>query len=162
MGVSRVISLDQSLSNCSWIVWEDGLIYDYGVIHTTNIDPDHIRIMKITEQLRNIIVENNVSTLALESLSFGSISTSVRVLAGLYYSILIMNELEGNNFVEFTPSSVKKFATGSGKAKKPDMWNALPETVKAKFMKTHKTIASGKYDLADGYHIGRMYLENYK
>lgn len=161
MGVNRVISIDQSLSNCAWVVWEDGLIYDYGVIKTTNIDQDHIRIMQITEQLRDIIIENNVSTLILESLSFGSISTSVRVLAGLYYSILIMNELEGNSFIDFTPSSIKKFATGSGKAKKPDMWKALPENIKDKFMKTHKTIASGRLDLTDAYWIGRMYLENY-
>ena len=161
VGTKRVISLDQSLTHAGWIVWEDGLIYDYGVIKTTNQDPDHIRIMNIVEQLRNIIIENNVETLVLEGLSFGSISTSVRVLSGLYYSILIMNELEGNDFVEFSPTSVKKFATGSGKAKKPDMWKALPDNVKAKFEKTHKTIASGKYDLADGYFIGQMYLQNY-
>lgn len=161
MGAIRILSIDQSLTHCAWIVWEDNLIYDYGVISTTNIDKDHIRIMKIIEQLNNIILDNNVEVVVLESLSFGSISTSVRVLAGLYYNILILSEINNLEYQDLTPTSIKKFATGSGKAKKQDMWKALPDNIKTKFEKTHKTIASGKYDLADAYHIGNMYLTHY-
>ena len=161
MGAIRILSIDQSLTHCAWIVWEDNLIYDYGVISTTNIDKDHIRIMKIVEQLNNIILDNNVEVVVLESLSFGSISTSVRVLAGLYYNILILSEVNNLEYQDLTPTSIKKFATGSGKAKKQDMWKALPDNIKTKFEKTHKTIASGKYDLADAYHIGNMYLTHY-
>ena len=161
MGAIRILSIDQSLTHCAWIVWEDTLIYDYGVISTTNIDKDHIRIMKIVEQLNNIILDNNVEVVVLESLSFGSISTSVRVLAGLYYNILILSEVNNLEYQDLTPTSIKKFATGSGKAKKQDMWKALPDNIKTKFEKTHKTIASGKYDLADAYHIGNMYLTHY-
>lgn len=161
MDVNRVISLDPSLTHCAWIVWEDGLIYDYGVLKTTNIDKEHIRIMSIVEKLQSIIVENNVIFLVLEGMSYGSISSSVRPLAGLYYSILIMAELNGIDFLDFPPTSVKKFATNSGKAKKQDMYKALPENIKAKFEKTHKTISSGRFDLADAYWVGRIYLENY-
>jgi len=159
--VNRVLSLDPSLTHAGWIVWEDGLVYDYGVIYTTNKDKDHIRIMNIVEQLQNIIIENNVTFLAIEGMSYSSISSSVRPLAGLYYSTIIMAELNGVDFLDFPPTSVKKFATASGKAKKQDMWKALPDNIKAKFEKTHKTISSGKYDLADAYFIGKIYLENY-
>lgn len=158
----RVLSIDQSLVNNALIIWEDGIIYDFEVLHTTNIDKEAIRIMKIVDRIEEIIKEDNISVISLEALSFGSISTSVRPLAGLYYAICILGERLGLEVIDFTPKSVKKFATGSGNAKKKQMWEALPPNIKTKFESKVKTISAGKYDLADAYFIGRMYLENYQ
>ena len=122
----RVLSIDQSLTNCGLVVWEDGLVYDFSVIHSDKSEEEHKRIMYIVDIIENICKEESVEVISLESLSFGSISTSVRVLAGLYYAIRIMADRLDIDCKDFTPKSVKKFATGSGNAKKPDMWKALP------------------------------------
>ena len=158
----RVLSLDQSLTNAGIVIWEDGLVYDFTVLHSDKSEEDHLRIMYIVDNIEAICKEENIDVISLESLSFGSISTSVRVLAGLYYAIRIMAERLDIECKDFTPKSVKKFATGSGNAKKPDMWKALPENIKTKFENKVKTISAGKYDLADAYFIGKIYLENYK
>ena len=158
----KIISIDQSLTNCAYVVWEEGLVYDFGVLHTTNKDKEAIRLIYLIDNLAKIIKEENIEVITLEGLSLGSISNSVRVLAGLFYSIQILGERLGVPVIEFSPKTVKKFATGSGNAKKPDMWKALPEKVQDKFTGKVKTLSSGKYDLADAYFIGKLYLENYK
>lgn len=158
----RILSIDQSLTNCAYIIWEDGLVYDFGVLHTTNKDKEAVRIMYLIDNLAKIIKEENIEVIILEGLSLGSISNSVRVLAGLFYSIQILGERLGVPVIEFSPKTIKKFATGSGKAKKPEMWSALPQKIQEKFTDKVKTISSGKYDLADAYFIGKFYLENYK
>lgn len=158
----KILSIDQSLTNCAYIIWEDGLVYDFGVLHTINKDKEAIRIMYLIDNLAKIIKEENIEVITLEGLSLGSISNSVRVLAGLFYSIQILGERLGVPVIEFSPKTIKKFATGSGKAKKPEMWGALPQKIQEKFTNKVKTISGGKYDLADAYFIGKFYLENYK
>lgn len=157
----KVLSLDQSLTHTAWIVWEKGLIYDYGVIKTTKQEgfDEVTRLAYIIGDLHNIMVKENIEYVAIEGLSLSGVSSSTRILSALYYSILLKAYLLGIDYEVFPPTMVKKFATGSGKAKKPDMWNSLPDNIKNKFEKTHKTIASGKYDLTDSYFIGKLFYE---
>ena len=76
------------------------------------------------------------------------------------FQILILCHINNLEWEEFAPTSVKKSATGSGKAKKPDMWKALPDKIQQKFESRYKTISSGKYDIADAYHIGNLYYKS--
>lgn len=155
----KLLSIDQSLTNCACILWEDGNMIDHFVVQTPKDMDTHIRIYTIVNAISYYLEDNNVDKVVLEGLSFGSISTSVRMLAGLYYSILIATHVHDIEWEEVTPKSVKKFAC-HGKASKKEMWEALPDKVKAKFEATNKTIASGKYDLADAYFIGAFCLKN--
>lgn len=159
----KILSIDQSLTNCAIIIWEDGLVYDFQVIHSNKELEDHQRIFEISSQIAQLMKEENIQTLAIEGLSLGNnIGNSTRVLAGLYYSILIEAYKQDIEIKVFTPTQVKKFATSSGKAKKPEMFQALPDKIKNKIENSnYKTISKGKYDLADAYFIGKIYLENY-
>lgn len=157
----RVLAIDPSLSSLGYCIFEDGLLYDFGAIQPLNKnDEQHIKLYQLTNRLQQIIDEENIDKIVLEGMSFGSISTSVRILAAIYFQILILCHINNLEWEEFAPTSVKKSATGSGKAKKSDMWKALPDKIQQKFESRYKTISSGKYDIADAYHIGNLYYKN--
>ena len=158
----RTLSIDPSLTNCGVVVWEDGLIYDFFSIQTDKALGEVGRIRFIIDSLKKTFLEEQIEEVTIESLSLGSISNSVRVLAGLYYSIKLLCEYYEIPCSEVTPLQLKKFATGSGKAKKTDMWKALPENIKSKIESKNKTISSGKYDICDAYWLGRFHLQNLK
>ena len=157
----RVLAIDPSLSSLGYCIFEDGLLYDFGVIQPLNKnDEQHIKLYQLTNRLQQILDEENIDKVVLEGLSFGSISTSVRILGAIYFQILILCHINNLEWEEFAPTSVKKSATGNGKAKKPAMWKALPDKIQQKFESRYKTISSGKYDIADAYHIGNLYYKN--
>ena len=153
----KVLSIDQSFSNCGVIVWENGLIYDYFVIQTNKESDDVVRLAHIVDSLAETIKQESIEEVVIEGLSMGSVSTSARTLAGLFYSIKLLCFYHNITFYEVPPTSVKKFATGSGRADKKAMWKALPNNIADKFEKSHKTISSGRYDLTDAYFIGKYY-----
>jgi crossover junction endodeoxyribonuclease RuvC len=156
----RVLAIDPSLNSLGYCIFEDGLLYDFGAVQVSKGLEQHIKIYNISNILQNIIDTENIDKIVLEGMSFGSISTSVRPLAGVYYQILILAYINNLEWEEIAPTSVKKFATGSGKAKKPDMWKALPDKIKDKIEVQYKTIASGKHDICDAYHIGMLFYKN--
>ena len=158
----KVLSIDQSLNSTGYCIWENGLLYDYFVIQTSRDSDEVVRLAQIIDTLKKTIKEENIEEVVVEGLSFGSVSNSVRTLAGLFYSIQLLCYYSNIPFYEVPPTSVKKFATGSGRAVKKDMKKALPENIAEKFEKTHKTIVSGLYDLVDAYFIGKYYYEKIK
>jgi Holliday junction resolvasome RuvABC endonuclease subunit len=158
----KILSIDPSLNSLGYCIFEDGVLYDFGVLaHSKDLD-QYIRIHHILEDIEKIIKEEDITQVVIEGLSYNSISISVRVLGAIYFSILIICYKYGIEWDEITPLQVKKFATGSGKAKKQDMWKALSENVQQKIEQKYKTVSSGKYDICDAYWIGEMYLENIK
>ena len=159
----RVLAIDPSLSSLGYCIFEDGLLYDFGVIQPLNkADEQHIKLYQLANRLQQIIDEENIDKVVLEGLSFGSISSSVRILGAIYFQILILCHINNLEWEEFAPTAVKKSATGSGKAKKPDMWKALPEKLQQKIEVEFKAKNSGKFDICDSFHLGKYYYEKFK
>lgn len=157
------MSIDQSLS-CSGIhIWDVGEHKALYVIKTPANEEVILRIREIVTQLRALIRVYNIRTVVIESLPFGLNSSSVRPLAALYYFIQNLCIDEQVKFRESNVTAVKKFATGSGKAKKGDMIEAFkeqaPEVYALGLEKGYKK-TTGLADLADGYFIGKLYLKD--
>lgn len=153
----RLMSIDQSLSCSGVMIWVNGVVVQALTIKTPTSLTVIERIADITEELEVIINEYNVTDVVIESLPYGLNSTSVRPLAGLYYCIAKMCRELGVNFDEANVTAVKKFATGSGRAKKPEMIEAAKLADPKLFQKitdsgVKKT--TGLADLADSYFIG--------
>lgn len=126
MGVNRVISIDQSFTNCSFSIWEGDKLYDFGVISSNKGDAIHIRLKYIIGKLRNIIQEG-ITQLVLEGLSLGGVSNSSRSLGALFYCIQILCDDLDIPFEDIPPKTVKKIWTGNGNSSKQDMEKHCPE-----------------------------------
>lgn len=104
----------------------------------------------------------------IEGLGFGSVGDNTRSLAGLQFlmidSLLTIND---NYACYVTPSievipptTLKKFATGNGKADKNGMFDSLPEETKERYTKVLKT--KGRSDLTDAYWLSMWGYRNRK
>lgn len=155
------VGIDQSFT-CSGIVILDE---DYSMLGAHTIETkvkeyssNFFRAKHIANTLLEIIEGYSPDykiKVGIEGLPYGARSNVTRNLAGLQYAIAtalpdhVLLELE-----EYPPTSVKKFATGNGRAEKEDLFQALPPDVKSAFEEIPKT--RGRYDLTDAYFIAKL------
>lgn len=153
------VGIDQSYRNTGIVILNGkGDIIKHEVVQTLKDDGDYFdRSKMIAESVASSIKSTFDHSdeiwinIGIEGLAFGMRGTTLQQLAGLQF--MIVNELRSQGFKPevYTPSTVKKIATGSGKATKDDMWKSLPDTVKRKFEQVTK--ANGREDLCDAYWI---------
>lgn len=104
--------------------------------------------------------DHNINV-CIEGVANGASGDATRGLAGLQFLIMskFLDEQE-DDFMEMKepfaidvvpPTTVKKFATDNGRADKDEVFESLPDEVKARFAEYPKT--KGRYDLADAYWI---------
>jgi len=154
------MSIDHSLTSTGVIIWHKA---PYLVKLSSNKgDEVIVRIRDIVSQLTGLIAKHGVTETVIESLPYGLNSTSVRPLAALYHCIHNMCIDLGIQFYESHVTSVKKLATGSGKAKKEQMIeafaNADPILYQA-VLESGLKKTTGLADIADAYWIGRLMKE---
>lgn len=169
-----VLALDQSMS-CSGICIARGdssghvdVIHTEG-IQTKKIQDDYIfdaliRGEKTANRICELVQLHQVTHIHFESLSLGSQGQSTRSLA-IFLGVLIIalardaKNLQG--ITHITPNQLKKFATGSGNAKKVQMLDAIePKDPKLHSLLMNTPISKGKYDIADAYWLGCHFLQS--
>lgn len=151
------IGIDQSYTSTGYCIIEEDIL-DYGIIKTDKDMDIHDRVTKITDNLIEIISKYPNSQITIEGLAFGIRGNATRDLAGLQFVIIHNLKRHLKNFEVVAPTSLKKFATGSGGGKKKitkaDMFKALPEDIQKLFKSTHK-ISTGLYDITDAYWLAK-------
>ena len=164
----RVLGIDQSLTSTAWVlVDEDKNVLDSGVIRTTKEDSLPRRCYKIcrglSEVFRGFEVGHLGMKISIEGLSYGSVGNATRslgVLMGWIQSELFTGD---NNWLETPATTLKKFATGNGRAEKQDMLASVPEEfrehIKANYNKSGKK--SGLLDLPDSYWLAIRGVEHF-
>lgn len=148
----KILGIDQSLTSTGWVLLEDGEVVKYGLITSDKNKSNFQRAIDVADQISWEECCHLPDKIVMEGLPFMSRSNVTRDLAGLQF--LVVDRLtKTRRTVEdlgiIPPTKLKKFATGSGKASKEEMYEALPPEVKAKFSSTLKT--KGRYDLTDSY-----------
>lgn len=156
--MSRILSIDQSICCTAYCIFENGELDDFGCIKTKKADGDlHRRCTVIAEELVDISCGIPTYKVIREGLAFGgSASNASRDLA--YLVGMIECRLDGA-LVEVPPTSLKKFATGSGRAKKEDMISSLPSDVHQRFLDDGFKKSTGLADLADAYFLGTWLID---
>lgn len=110
----------------------------------------------IADRLLEIYIKYEVNHVMIEGLSFGSVGNATRNLAMLMATIC--NKLGLKEPETVPPTTLKKYATGSGKANKKDMLASIElDNIKTFNELNPLTIKAGKYDIADAY-----WLASYK
>lgn len=112
-----------------------------------------------------VIQLNKIERVVFEDLAFGARGDATRNLAGLLF-VLIQVLLEYNTIYGLNiglevvaPTSLKKFATKSGKADKTQMVAALPKDVLKQFADAKFKKTTGLTDLADAYWLSQYEKE---
>lgn len=156
-----VMGIDQSLTSTAYVVVnETKEVLSSGVVRSNKEDSLPIRCRDITQELVEAtwmpeILNGSDLKISIEGLSYGSIGSATRNLAVLMGWIQFGLYTGDSNWVETPATSLKKFATGNGKAEKVDMLEAVPEEfrehIKANYNKSGKK--SGLTDLPDAYHL---------
>lgn len=119
----RLLTIDQSMASCAYVVLEDGVPIFKEVLHTTGSDKakewQH-RFNNPVEQMA--FISGNISGVCesfkidhvvLESLSFGSAGNATRDLAGLFFCIQLTLLRDGYTMDQIhtvAPTSVKSWA----------------------------------------------------
>ena len=156
----RLLSIDQSLNSTGVVIWYDGNAAAWSILRPETTAEAILKIRWVVKEIGLLIHQHGVEGIVVESLPFGMNSTSVRPLAALYYFIHNLCVEKGIPFYDANITSVKKYATGSGKAKKQDMITAFEVDNPALFdhiKKANIKKTTGLADLADAYFIGKYH-----
>lgn len=151
------IGIDQSFTKCAYVVLDDERMVSFGVIVTYKSDDIFKRAWNVTQELMKVCLDWSVELASIEGLAFGMRGNATRDLAGLQFAIVcalrFINGIETVNI--WSPTTVKKYATGSGKADKQMMIDSLPDAVRKSFEIAGFKPKKGLDDLADAYWIAK-------
>lgn len=130
----KLLSFDLSLSNSGWAVF---IVKDrkiklkaYGAIGTKRFAQRStgMRLDYISKEIRKIYKEHKPDIVVKErSFSNFRITATQQIFKvnGVWEHMTFLADQE--DFTELTPSEVKKYVTGNGKAKKPEVTKAVNE-----------------------------------
>ena len=113
-----ILGVDPGLENTGWAVVDEGKLVDFGVILTSAKQKSAQRLLKIYNQLEEIIKKFKVSEMAIETLFFAKNAKSaikVSEAIGVIKLVGVKNNLE---VAEYTPLQVKMALVGYGRAEK--------------------------------------------
>lgn len=161
MITETILALDQSISCSGVVIMRDGEVIYFECIKTSKDDGTNTRrISYITARIMKLYDQYDCDYMTCEALSLGSIGSATRDLASLLGALEVkMFEKYGfDEIPKVAPTSLKKFATGSGRAKKPEMLEVVPDGIVEDFFSAGYLKSKGGYDLVDAYHIGKWWF----
>jgi len=156
----NTLGIDQSFTSTGiWLVNKNGQYIHHELIKTTQDKADQLtnfkRAKEISKRIQELISDYGINLVNIEGLAFGgaAIGNATRNLAGLQF-IIVSDIIESGLDIEINiiaPTSLKKKATGKGNAKKDELLECCPDSVKQVVDPIPKT--KGKYDLVDAYFL---------
>jgi len=160
----KYLGIDQSYTSCGCVIIDDAdnLLW-VNVLRAETFDDIFERAYALSWDVSELVLDDNPDYIAVEGLAFGMRGNSTRDLAGLQFSIVnaIRFWKTKKNVEVISPLSLKKFATGSGKAKKEQMIEALPSLVKQHFLDLGYKKTTGLTDVTDAFWLAKYIQHKY-
>ena len=118
-----VVGLDPSL-RATGLALPDGELLTITTPSCSTLDD---RIERVRHVVGKVGVRARIGAMVvIEGPAFGMNNKATHELAGLWWALVVRLAEQGNNQIAvMAPGQLKKFATGNGSAKKPDMRMAL-------------------------------------
>lgn len=152
----KILGIDQSYTSSGIVLLEDGELFS---AHKYVADKSVNRFAQAHEialHIAGVVDEHKPDIIAIEGLAFGMRGNVTRDLGGLQFVIIAhLQEVKKREVEIIAPTSAKKFATGSGRAKKEDMIESLPEPILEHFTGLGLKKSTGLADMADAYWIAK-------
>ena len=158
------VGIDQSMLHTGiTIQTRDNIIYSGGFSSQKNLFFEE-RIMSIRDFILSNLSEYNREdvSIAIEGLAFNrSPSNNGAMLFGLFSVILISLMENGYSYMVVPPTTLKKFATGDGRADKDKMLEFTSEEAKESLHRLSQVNNKKKFeDIIDSYWLSRYRMEN--
>lgn len=160
--MERTLGIDQSYTSSGYcVVDESGSMIDFGTFKSAKANDVYDRATQVAGFIVDKAIEHNVKRVNIEGLAFGIRGDATRDLAGLLFTIVTTLRRRTSNIklTVVAPTSLKKFATKSGKSDKAAMIAAVPETVMAQFIEAKYKKTTGLADLCDAYWLGMFHSQ---
>lgn len=155
MGIT--CGIDQSYTSTALVILKDDNLIDFKIIKTDNTDDIYYRCFNIIISSHLFLDYYKPEIINIEGLSFGSRGDAVRQLGGLQFGLVCKLKYEhGYNVYIIPPMTLKKFASGNGRADKNMMINSLPINIITKFKEYGYKKSTGLTDLADAYFLAKF------
>ena len=117
-----VVGLDPSL-RATGLALPDGELLTITTPSCSTLDD---KIERVWHVVGKVGVRARIGALVvIEGPAFGMNNKATHELAGLWWALVVRLAEQGNQIAVMSPGQLKKFATGNGNAKKPDMRMAL-------------------------------------
>ena len=126
----RILGVDPGLISTGYgIVQTVGTackLIEAGVIRTDDKQPLPLRILRIHEELRQVLVEFSPDAMAVEDLYTHYSHPATATLMGHARGVVLLAAAQaGIDVVSYSPTRIKKAITGSGKAAKLQVQNMV-------------------------------------
>jgi len=155
-----ILSLDISLRCTGYCVFDDlGTLIAFGTIKTDNKSSTYKRVSVIVTKVTSLVHKYLITRCIIEAPAFGARGSMSYYIFGLHFYLAIVLESLQLKPTQIAPTSLKKYATGNGKAKKPEMVDSLPENVRKLFVNSNLKKTTGLYDVTDAYFLGKKLLD---
>lgn len=162
----KICGIDQSFSATAVVTFDlhSGEMLKIRVFKSKKTDdaPLDERVTRLSNKIIEYLEEEGVEYVSIESLSLMSHSASSLMLAGLFYVLL---DKFRERFIQrslVAPNQLKLFATGYGRSKKEELFDAIPEDDKERIIETGYKKTTGLHDISDAYHLGHHLLNKLK
>ncbi len=158
-----VLGIDQSYNSSGIVV-----LSNENIIHSecfkSNKSFDRFgQAYEIAMHISKVLDKYEPDVVSIEGLAFGMKGNVTRDLGGLQFVIIShLQEVKKQPVKIIAPLTVKKFATGNGRAKKNEMIECLPSNVSENFLALGVKKTTGLADLADAYWIAMKAGELHK
>lgn len=86
----KTLALDQSTTGCAYSIFIDKQMIKYGKINTSNIDNSILKIIKIRDEVNNLIKQESIDLIVLEDIYMGYNVETFKTLAILLGSLEIL------------------------------------------------------------------------
>lgn len=156
----RILGIDQSYTSSGYcVVDESGEVKDFGTFKTPKAADVYDRAVALAAFISAKVTEHDAREVHIEGLAFGIRGDATRDLAGLLFTIVTtLRRVNPSVSISIiAPTSLKKFATNSGKADKAAMMAAVPPAVLEQFTDANYKKSTGLADICDAY-----WLASYK
>lgn len=156
------IGIDQSYTSTGFVVLDEQKnLIDCNILSTPKTDDIFKRAWELSEAIITGISKYPDAKLAIEGLAFSMRGNATRDLAGLQFSIITkINFILKRDITIVAPPTLKKSVTGTGKASKEEMIDALPKDILEVFTKEKNWKKSrGLTDVTDAYFLARYLID---
>jgi len=152
------LGIDQSYKSCAVVVMNDDQCVDFEIFKKDDTEDVYHNAAAIARKIGTKVTRIKPDLVILEGLSFGNLGNMTRDLAGLQFAIIIYIRYHLHyepTIVIVPPPTLKKFATGNGRAEKQDMIDKVPTNTATLFKNSGFKKTTGLGDLSDAYHLAK-------